>query len=554
MIANAPKLPQLIANAKAEGWAEWIRSPADELAVLNGCRFDDQRSLRPVRFFEKFLRHSKGRWAGQPFRLLPWQCLEIIQPLFGWFREDGRLRFSFSYIEIPKKNGKSTLAAGVGLYKLIGEGEGGSMVYSVATTRTQAGLVHGEAINMVKQSPALLKKLKINHATHTIAHPAKFGEYKALATDVGSNEGLNAYALIFDELHAWRNPKVWNELEFACSARDNSLRFVITTAGDDTESVCFQQHEYAKRVQVGEIEDDRVHTFITGATKDDDLELEEVWQRTNPSLGETIRVDQFGDDLKKAKGTSNAAWVSFMRYRFNIWQRTETPWLDHAKWMECGDDFGEADLVGRTCFGGLDLAKVSDLCAFALVFPPEESDPLWRFLVRFWLPEAKAMNPDPRNVYRQWAQAGLIQTTPGEVCDYRIIREEIEGFMEPFDVRAFGYDRAYADEMTAAIEENTGVERIVFRQGMPSFMGPTAEFERLVAGGLMAHPNHPVLNYQATHVNIHTDYNNNKRPVKPKRGDSRTIDGIIASVMGLGVATMELEGVEAITKEDMFFV
>lgn len=554
MIANAPKLPQLIADAKAEGWAEWIKSPSDELAVLHGCRFDVEASMRPVQFFEKFLRHSKGRWAGQPFKLLPWQRENIIQPIFGWFREDGRRRINRTYIEVPKKQGKSTLASGIGLYMLVGDGERGACVYSLATSSEQAAIVHGEAINMVKQSPGLSKHLKINHSTGTINFEKTMSYYRRSSSDAPGKEGFNMSAAIIDELHAWFGRRLWETIRYGGASRENPLQFVITTAGDDFESVCFEQHEYAKGVIEGTIEDDRFLAYITNAAPTDDLNDPVVWAKANPSMGETIREDDFANELEAAS-KSSSEWSSFKRYRFNIWATSEDPWLqDYADWQACELEFDESSLEGRECYGGLDLAKSRDLSAFALVFPPDDLDGDWHLLTRFWLPEARAYAKDPMNVYQGWANSGKIKTMPGAVCDYGMIHDDIGVLADMFDIRAFAYDPYNAEQITRGIEEDFGIERVEFRQGMKSYAEPTKEFERLVIAHRMRHNGQPVMDWQMSHVRVVSDVNNNNRPIKPRHGDRRTIDGVVASVMGLGMAIGEYEAVEAITKEDLFFV
>jgi len=554
MIADAPKLPQLIANAKAEGWAEWIKSPADELAVLHGCRFDVEASLRPVQFFEKFLRHSKGRWAGQPFKLLPWQRENIVQPLFGWYRADGRRRINKTYIEIPKKQGKSTLAAGIGTYLLVGDGEHGACVYSLATSSEQANIVHSEAVNMVKQSPGLSKHLKINHSTGTIAFEKTMSYYKRGSAEAAGKEGFNLSGAIIDELHVWYGRKLWETLRYAYSSRDNPIQFVITTAGDDFESVCFEQHEYAKGVIAGKIEDDRFLPFISAAEPTDDLTDPATWAKANPSMGETIRADDFAAELEAAS-QSASEMASFKRYRFNIWGMSENPWLeDYGAWTACEKDFDEASLIGRECYGGLDLAQSRDLSAFALAFPPDDIDGDWHLLTWFWLPEARAYAKDPMNVYRNWSDSGMIKTMPGSVCDYNEVENFIGGLTEKFDIRAFAYDPYNAEPTTRRIQEEFGVERFLFKQNVPTYAGPTKEFERLILSGKMRHNGQPVMDWQMGHVRVFSDNNNNNRPVKPKHGDRRTIDGVVASIMALGMAINEHEIVEAITAEDLSFV
>jgi phage terminase large subunit-like protein len=538
-----PKLPQLLSDARAAGWDKWIRNEADERAVLNGCTFDTAAAEHVVEFFRRFLRHSKGEFAGTRFVPTDWQRDDIFFPLFGWKRNDGTRRYRKAYVEIPKKNGKSTLASGVGLYMLTGDGEPGAEVYSAATDQKQAGIVHGEAVHMVDASPALTKALKINRSSSTISHAKSRSVYRALSAEAAGKEGLNAHCILADELHVWYGRKLWDALKYAFSARRQGLLFIITTAGDDMTSVCREEHDYAQSIIKGTVFNDRYLAYIRAAavgTADkpgDDLEKVETWRKSNPSMGVTIIESDFAAELEEAK-KSPASWSTFKRYRFNIWASGTNPWLNQDAWEKCKATFTAEDLRGRDCYSGLDLSKTQDMTALLLVFPPIGDEVDWRLLPFFWLPHATAFDPDQLNPYRGWAEADekFLDVTPGDVCDYNYITKRIAELKELFTFRELAYDPYNAEQLTQDLADNHAIPRIAFPQTIQNFASPTAEFERLVIAGRMRHNGHPILSWQAGHVQVKSDANNNKRPVKPAHGDRRKIDGIVAAIMALGRA------------------
>lgn len=521
--------------------AKWNRTPTDEAAVKEGCRFDLRRAERVRTFFTKFLRHSKGEWAGKPFEPLDWQWNEVLAPLFGWVRADGTRRFRKSYIELPKKNGKSTLASGVGLYLLCGDGEQGPEVYSAATARDQASIVHGEAIRMVRASTALSSYLDINETTKNIAFKKVNGIYRALASEAAGTEGLNANGVIIDELHVWRGRTLWDALRYAGRARRQPLLFIITTAGDDLLSVCREQHDYAKQVLSGAVLDTRLFAYIRAADEKDDWTSQETWKKANPSLGITIKEEDFAAEVKEAEKTPTSQ-ASFKRYSLNIWQTGASPWLRREDWQACRKDFKTEELLGRECYAGLDLAKTQDTTSLVLLFPWE--DKRYRVLPFFWLPEDLVNNPDRPEEFRLWAKAGHLETTPGNVCDYAFIKRRFGELSLIYQINELAFDPYNAEQVTQEIEGEFGTPRFSFSQTISNFAEPTKEFERLVLCQGLEHNGHPVLSWQAGNVSVKTDASGNIRPVKPPHGDHRKIDGIVAAIMGLARA-MKQQATEA---------
>jgi phage terminase large subunit-like protein len=512
--------------------SRWIKSAADELAVSNGCYFDEAAAVRVVEFFQRFLRHSKGQWGGKPFELLDWQRNDVIYPLFGWRRPDGFRRFRKAYVELPKKNGKSTLAAGIGLYLLVADDEPGAEVYSAATDQKQAGIVHNEAILMVEASAELANHLKVNQSTRTISFGRTKSVYRALSAAARSKEGLNASGIIADELHVWHGRELWDTLKYAFAARQQGLLFAITTAGEDMQGICREQHDYATNVIAGSIPDDRFFGYIRAAGPDDDWTKPETWYKANPSLGITIKLDDFAADAQEAQKTPSAQ-ASFKRYRLNIWGGATNPWLPLDAWSACKANFTPDDMKGRECYGGLDLSTTRDMTAFVLVFPDDDG---YRVLPYFWLPEDTIRDPDSPHEFRVWRDQGFLVSTPGNVLDYGFVENHIAELAERFDIRNYGYDPHYATQTAIRLRDEHSLQGYSFAQTVNNFAGPTAEFERLVLGGKLRHNGHPILTAQAGHTCVWSDANSNKRPVKPKKGDRRKIDGIVAGIMALARA------------------
>lgn len=511
----------------------WIRSEADDRAAARGCYFDERAADKVCRFFVKFLRHSKGRWQGKPFELLDWQRQDIVCPLFGWKRPDGTRRFRHAYIELPKKNGKSTLASGIGVYMLAGDNEAGAEVYSAATDQRQASIVHGEAIAMVEASPELSAWLTINRSTKEIRHPSKQSVYRALSAGPRGSEGLNAHCIIIDELHAWLGRKLWDSLKFAFAARLQGLRFVITTAGDDMLSVCREQHDYAERILSGAEEDDRFFAYIRAADPADDWTSLETARKANPSLGITINEEEFAADIAEAQ-KSPTTQSAFKRYRLNLWATAVNAWLKIEDWLACRAEFTAEELANCECYGALDMASVEDLNALALIF---RQPPGYRILPYFWLPEDSLHDKDRPEDYRVWARQGFLRATPGSASDPAAIEADIAELAKQFQIRQLAFDRwGSAEALTINCEKNLNIPRVLFAQTLTNFAAPTKELERLILRREIAHNNHPILNWMIGHTNVYTDPNGNMRPVKPKRGDRRKIDGVVATVMGLAGA------------------
>jgi phage terminase large subunit-like protein len=519
---------------------KWIRTPADERALANGCRFSVELAEYVVEWFRTYLRHSEGRWAGQPFELMGWERDDVVMPLFGWVRkseEFNRLvrRIRVVYIEVPKKSGKSPFGAGIGTHMMAGDGEEGAKVISVATDKDQAAIAHTHAMNMVEDSPELFERCKIQRSTRGIRYIPTRSAYVVVSSEYRGREGLNLNCAIKDEVHAWYGDQLYQALRYAMASRIEPIDFQITTAGDDMASVCRRQHDYAVGVNKADdaIHDDTYLGVIYAADRDDDWTDPKVWAKANPSLGVTVVKSELAAMANAAKRDPREI-SAFKRYRLNIWATATYAWLDMAKWEACGADYTAEDLEGELCYAALDLSRIHDFTALMLIFPMDDGS--FRQLPFFWLPEATIEDRAHLAPYRQWAADGYLEPVEGEQINQTWLCEQILAIFERFDVQELVYDPQYAEKITADIEAACDVERVKFDQNMPQYAEPTDEYERLIVAGELEHPNHPVLTWQAGHCNVKQDSANRRRPLKPKRGDYRTIDAIVAGVMALSRA------------------
>lgn len=521
----------------------WIRNAADQRAAENGCRFDEDRAAHVCEFFLKYLRLYEGEHAGEPFKLMPWQT-DVLSRAFGWtryseFYKRRVRRFRKVSLWLPKKCGKSPTAAAVGIYLLAADGEQGQKVFSGAKDGKQAGIIHTHARMMIEASPALSKKCKINKSTGRITFLPTNSFYDLLAGDnIASQEGLNGSAII-DEVHVV-DDRLAMVLEGMGASRAEPMQFEVSTAGKNPISYGRKQWEYGLAVNAGTIPDDEF-LFIAYAAPQDasdaDLDNPEIWKAANPSWGYTINEDEFRAAFQRSK-RSLSDWTAFKQRRLNIWANSASPFIRESDWSACRDEFTERDLHGQTCIAGLDLARKQDLTALALLFGPDENG-AYRVLVWFWLPENRAKELDGQVPYLQWQRDGFIKLLPGDVTDFNVVGADILKIAERFNITHLVYDPLFAEELTQGIAANADIERVEFGQKLLNFARPTAEFESLIIGRKLHHNGHPILTWQVGHVQT-KEAGGLMRPVRPLRGDPRTIDGVVALVMALG-QSMEAE-------------
>ena len=491
-------------------------------ALDEGRYFDKKAAMRAIHFIEK-LKHTKGEWAGQRFRLEPWQQF-VLWNIFGWKNADGTRRFRYAYIEIARKNGKTALSAGIGLYMLFADGESRPEVYSAATVKDQAKICFSDAVEIVKATDL---KNYLTPYRNSIVYELKGGTMKPLSSDYGTHDGLNPSCGIIDEFHAHKDSGMFDVIKSAFGARRQPLMFVITTAGFNKSGACYAYRENVIKVLRGVNEDDSLFGIIY--TLDDKSEWDDpkMWIKANPNLGVSLSADYLADQVKDAKNRPEAV-RNVMTKNVDLWVDAERTWILDDAWQKCIGT--TADLKGCACWGGLDLSNVSDITAYVLLF--HEND-RFQLLPHFWIPEEKMREKIRKeNInYDKWVAEGYVTVTPGNVIDYDFVKADILRIVADYDLRTSAYDR-WNSSQTIIDLQNEGMECNPFGQGYGSMSAPTKEFEKLVLTGKIEHFGNPVLRWMLASTLVKTDPAGNIKPDKEK--STQKIDGIVAAIMALG--------------------
>jgi len=492
--------------------------------------FDVARAEHAVNFIN-CLKHTKGRWRGVPFELLPWQD-RIIRDIYGTVKENGYRQYNTAYVEIPKKNGKSELAAAVALYMTCGDGEWGAEVYGCASDRQQASIVFDVAVDMVDQCPALKKRIKPVMSVKRLVYKPTNSFYQVLSAEAYTKHGLNVHAVIFDELHAQPNRELFDVMtKGSGDARTQPLFFLITTAGNDRHSVCFEQHQKAEDIICGRKIDPIFYPVIYGAADEGDWSSEKIWYQANPSLGHTIDIEKVRNAYLSAKDNPAEENI-FRQLRLNQWVKQFTRWMQMEKWDNCSFTVDEAELIGRECYGGLDLSSSTDITAFVLVFPPRNDVEKYIILPYFWIPEEN-MNLRVRRdhvPYDVWEKQGKLKTTEGNVIHYGFIENFIEELGTKFNIKEIAFDRWGAVQMVQNLE-GMGFTVVPFGQGFKDMSPPSKRLMELTLEKRLAHGGHPVLRWMMDNIFIKQDPAGNIKPDKEK--STEKIDGAVATIMAL---------------------
>lgn len=498
--------------------------------MLPTSHYDKAKADRAVKFIEN-LCHTKGKWAGKRFWLLPWQE-QLIRDIFGIIKPDGYRQFRTAFVEICKKVGKSELAAAVALYLLYADNEPSAEVYGAAADRQQASIVFDVAKQMVEMSPALLKRSKLMTATKRIVNYGNSGYYQVLSAEVGGKHGFSVSGLVFDEIHTQPNRQLYDVLTKGSSdARQNPLHFIITTAGTDRHSIAYELHTKAVDILEGRRVDPTFYPVVYGLKDDEDWEDEANWYKVNPSLGYTVDIERLRDAYREAK-QNPADEVTFKWLRLNMWVSSTVAWIPDAIFMKGNEEIDLAALEGRDCYGGLDLSSTGDITALVLMFPPRDEDEKYILLPFFWVPEETI----PQRVkaasvpYDIWERQGYLLSTEGNVIHYDFIEKFIDDLAEKYHIVEIAVDRWNATQMIQNLEGD-GFTMVPFGQGFASMSGPTKDFYRLLMEGQIIHGGHPVLRWMAGNVVVDTDPAGNIKLTKAKSKEK--IDGIVAAIMAL---------------------
>lgn len=495
-----------------------------------GLAWDGAEADRVCRFFG-LLTHWKGRdFAGKPVTLEPWQQECIIRPLFGWkLQEDQTRRYRTSYNMLSRKNGKTTMTAGVGLWGITGDREDGAEVYSAALTLDQANQLFSDAKNLGRKSKQIQRKLNI--LEKSITCPALSAVFKPLVSDADVLHGKNIHFALVDELHAQGNRELWDVLKTGTGARTQPLMMAITTAGTDKSSICYEQQKYAEMVLSGKHQDDSYHAFIAAAEPDDDPFVEETWKKANPNYGVSLKRKYLADLANEAK-VSAPAENTFRRLHLGQWTEQAVRWIQMHLWNACYEkDF--PDLRGRVCYAGLDLAETRDINALVLVF---KIGSLYYIKQYFWVPEG-SVSPQAhsdRRIVLNWASQGYIKKTAGNVADYDTIIQDIVAISKMYNIERLAYDpngpaAAIAQQLAAAGFSFAKLRS--FTQNFGNYAAPTKEFERLIASGRLRHDGDPVMDWMIGNVSVDIDNAGSMMP--SKRKSQNKIDGVAAAVMAL---------------------
>ena len=480
--------------------------------------------------FIQALSHTKGTWAGKPFELIDWQE-QIVRDVFGILKPNGYRQFNTAYVEIPKKMGKSELAAAVALLLTCGDNEERAEVYGCAADRNQASIVFNVAADMVRMCPALAKRVKILDSTKRLIYQPTGSIYQVLSADVSNKHGFNTHGVVFDELHTQPNRKLYDVMtKGSGDARTQPLYFLITTAGDNQNSICWEVHQKALDIINGK-HDPTFYPVIYGAALEDDWTDPKVWKKANPSLGITVTMDKVKAAFESAR-QNPAEENSFRQLRLNQWVKQAIRWMPMDKWDACAFAVDHEALEGRICYGGLDLSSSTDITAFVLVFPPIDEDDKYSILPFFWIPEDNIdlrVRRDHVN-YDIWKKQGFLKTTEGNVVHYGFIETFIEELGTKYNIREIAFDRWGAVQMTQNLE-GLGFTVVPFGQGFKDMSPPTKELMKLTLEQKIAHGGHPVLRWMMDNIFIRTDPAGNIKPDKEK--STEKIDGAVATIMAL---------------------
>lgn len=514
-----------------------------------GLRWDTGLACRAVEFFSDMLRLAEGEHAGRPFHLTPFQQF-IVGSLFGWHRADGYRRYRTAYIEIGKGNGKSPLAAGMGLYGLVADGEAGAQIYSAATTKEQAKIVWGDACKMVTASPELAAA--VDETVNNLAYPPAGAFFRPVAADSSRLDGFRPHMVIADEVHEHPDGTVIDKMRAGFKGRRQPLLIEITNSGYDRHSVCYQHHDYSLKILEGILENDTWFAFVChldpcpachaeghrqpkdGCPDCDNWRDERVWTKANPNLGVSVTLEYLREQVQEAEDLP-AKENTTRRLNFCQWTEQATRWLSMAVWDENAAPVDPAALTGRTCFAALDLSSTTDLTALVLDFPlPDQQHAV---LAWFWCPEEniRARAAKDRVPYDVWVRDGVLQATPGNVVDYDQVRRDILAIGERYRVQELAVDPWNATETVSKLQD-AGVPVFLHRQGFISMNQPTKALEVALKGGRLAHGGHPILRWMAGNVTVTTDPAGNLKPDK-ERSPER-IDGIVALIMAHGRAVL----------------
>jgi len=494
--------------------------------------FDPDRASRPCEFVE-LLPHIKGKWAreGRLIELEPWQCF-VITTVFGWVHRETRLRrYREGYVEVPRKNAKSTLSSGLALYMLTADNEHGAEVYSAATTRDQARIVFDDAKAMAQRTPDLRNWLGVAILQHSITVAYTSSKFAPLAAEGSTLDGLNVHFAVIDELHAHKTRAVYDVIDTARGAREQSLLWNITTAGTDRSGICYERRTHVTKILDGVIDDATMFGIVYSLDDGDDPHDPASWAKANPNWGKSV----LGDDMAAASRKADAmpsALNNFLTKRLNVWVSGESAWMDMRAWDRCGDH-ALRDLhahAGAKVWMGLDLAQKKDFAALCIVW---ETDGVWNVCTRLYLNEL-AITESGNAHLSGWARQGYVQMTDGDITDFDVVADDLRTYCRLFDVQEIAFDPALSMYFAGKLIEE-GLPLVEITQRAMFYTPPLIQVENLVLEKKLRHDGNPVMDWMVSNLVVKiSKFNELRSPTKER--DENKIDGPMAMLMALGRA------------------
>jgi phage terminase large subunit-like protein len=507
-----------------------------------GLFFDREAVARTIGFFRDVLVLNGGEYEGVPYEPLGWQSF-ILGSLFGWKGPDGYRRFRVAYIETGKGSGKSPLAAGIGLYGMMADGEARAEVYAAATKKDQAMILFRDAVAMVDQSPQLTRRIHksgVGANAWNLAYLQQGSFFRPISADDGQS-GPRPHIALLDEIHEHRNGNVVEMLRAGTKSRRQALIVMITNSGASKQSYCWERHDQAVKVAAGQIEDDALFSYVCALDDGDDpMKDEKCWEKANPSLSNGLPgVKYIREQVREARGMPGKESI-VRRLNFCQWVEAEAPWIGSDVWFGAQDkDFDPDGLLGRRCWGGLDLSSTQDLTALALLFEPSDADPQWRLVVHFWLPNDGLHDKADRDrvPYIVWRDSGYLHTTPGRAIDLLYVATQAAEIASLYDLQSIGYDRWQIEGFKQLLgREGISLPLEPFGQGFKDMSPALNEFERLLISGHLRHGGNPVMTWCAANAVTVSDPAGNRKVSKEKA--TGRIDGIVAAIMAAGGAAV----------------
>lgn len=501
--------------------------------------FDPTTAAQPCIFIE-LLPHIKGKWArdGRLITLEPWQCF-ILTTVFGWVHRDtGLRRYREVYIEVPRKNGKSAISSGIGLFTLSADGEHGAEVYSAATTRDQARIVFDDAKAMAERSPDMRGSLGVAILTHSITVAHTSSKFSPLAAEASTQDGLNVHCAIIDELHAHKKRDLYDVIDTARGAREQSLLWLITTAGTDRSGICYERRTHITKILDNVVQDPTMFGIIYTIDEGDDPNEPSSWAKANPNWQVSVLVDDMQSAARKAAAMPSAL-SNFLTKRLNVWVNGESPWMDMRSWERCADaSLSLADFVGEKCWAGLDLAEKKDFAALCLVF---EREGIWYVFPRLYLNELAVQESGNAHL-SGWSRSGYVQVTDGDVTDFNVIAEDMRRYCTEFDMQEIAYDPALSRYFATTLLAK-GLPLVEITQRATFYTPPLIQVENLVLEKKLKFDGNPVLTWMVSNLVVKISKFNELRSPTKERPENK-IDGVMAMLMALGRAMAEIESNE----------